>query len=192
MTKTVSILAGLMLICFAAPLALDPATRKLLAVALGLDATGIMRGHAWTFLTYQFLHGSWSHLVLNLVSLFFAGPEVERAVGPRRFLAIYFVSGMLGAAAWLAIVWPLDALLIGASASICGLLGALVALRPHEKYTVLFLPVPLPAWLLVLALAATQIAHLMLGGASAGVAYTAHLAGGLAGFFTALALRRKK
>ncbi len=191
MTRCSTTLAVLLLLCFAAPLALDATARELLTAMVGVNAAGFLRGQWWTFVTYQFAHGNWSHLLLNLVSLLSVGPEVERVVGVRKFFAIYFLSGILGACVWLAVVWPLDAHLIGASASICGLLGALAALRPREKYILVFLPVALPAWLLISALAATQVAYLLMAGTNGNVAYTAHLAGGVAGFAIAFVLRRR-
>lgn len=185
MTKAATSLSGLIFFCFAISLALDSATRDLLNAALGVHAAGFLRGQLWSFCTYQFLHGGWLHLLMNLATLLSVGPEIERVVGARRFLAIYFASGILGAAAWLALVWPVDSVLIGASAAICGLLGALAALRPREKYALVFLPLPLPAWLLITALAATQLAYIFLVGTDGHVAYVAHLGGGIAGFVIA-------
>lgn len=181
MKKASTILSLLMIAAYAALVALAPGLRTVVNETLGVHSAGVMRWQLWSFITYQFLHGSTAHLLLNLAALISVGPEIERAFGARRFLGIFFVSGMLGAAIWFGLEYPYDSVLIGASASICGLLGALVAWRPREKYTLVFLPLPLPAWLLVSALAATQIAYLLIDEKSH-TAYTAHLAGGIVGW----------
>lgn len=190
MTRAVAILCLLISTSFAISLALDPASRETLQRLLGVHAAGLFLRQYWSFLTYQLLHGSWLHLTLNLLTLVSVGPGVERVVGPFRLLALFLVSGVLGAAVWLMLVWPVDVPLIGASAAICGLLGALAALRPREKYALIFLPIPLPAWLVISALAATQIIYLVIHGAGGHVAYSAHLAGGVTGFLLALWIRR--
>lgn len=191
MTKASWIIAALVALCFLALLPLESTATGLVRAAFGVHAAGVLNGRYWTFLTYQFLHGGWLHLAVNLVTLLSVGPEVERAVGSLRLAALYTLGGVAGAAVWLVTVWPLDTVLIGASASICGLLGALAALRPRERYALIFLPAPLPAWLIIAVLAATQAAHVMLFGTQGHVAYVAHLAGGFAGFAAALTLRRR-
>lgn len=157
---------------------------------LGCHWAGLMQGRLWQLLSYQFLHGSWSHLALNLVTLLSVGREMERSLGVRGFLFTYMVSGVCGALCWLLIVYPGDSVLVGASAAICGLLGALAACRPREKYTILFLPLPLPAWLLISLLAAIQVAWMLLDRDSQ-VAFPAHLAGGAAGWAIGRGLRRR-
>jgi membrane associated rhomboid family serine protease len=190
MSKTVTALSILIVICFAGSLSIGAAECAAVDQLLGLHAAAILRGWFWTFITYQFLHGGWPHVLLNLATLVSVGPDVERAIGSWRFLLLYFVSGVIGAGVWLAFVWPEDQILIGASASICGLLGALAALRSREKYSLIIFPFPLPAWLLISVLAATQVAYFLLKPDS-NIAYLAHLAGGLAGFFVARVLRRR-
>lgn len=191
MTKASWLIAALVAFCYLSLLPLESTATGLVRAAFGVHAAGVLNGRYWIFLTYQFLHGGWIHLAVNLVTLLSVGPEVERTVGSFRLVALYTLGGVAGAAVWLIAVWPLDTVLIGASASICGLLGALAALRPRERYALIFLPVPLPAWLIIAALAATQAAHVMLFGAQGHVAYIAHLAGGFAGFAVALVLRRQ-
>src|SRR5215207_8644282 len=50
----------------------------------------------WTLVTYMFLHGGTSHLLFNMLSLFFFGPRVEARLGGRNFLGLYFASGIMG------------------------------------------------------------------------------------------------
>src|SRR5688572_27973436 len=54
--------------------------------------------YAWTWqlLTYQFLHGSPLHLILNLLGLYFSGRAVEEALGRQKFLVIFLGTGFVG------------------------------------------------------------------------------------------------
>jgi len=191
MTRATTTMTGLVLICFLALQPLDARSVDMLRALLGVHAAGMLEGRFWSLLTYVFLHGGPTHIVLNLVTLLSVGPEVERAVGSWRWIMLYMLAGMAGALAWLLSIWPVDTLLIGASAAICGLLGALAALHPRRKYALVFLPIQLPVWVIISVLAATQAGYVMLAGTHGPVAYVAHLAGGLAGFVVAMAFRRR-
>jgi len=78
----------------------------------------------WTLLSYAFLHGSWTHVLLNSVWLVAFGPPVARRFGAPRFVAFFALTAIAGALAhWL--VFPLDFTpLIGASAADSGLMAA--------------------------------------------------------------------
>ncbi len=93
---------------------------------------------AWRLFTANFLHFGTAHLVFNMLALTALGPMVERYCGALRFVAIYLVSGigaMLGVV--LAAKFGLipDALIVGASGAVMGLVGAQAAifLREHRK-----------------------------------------------------------
>lgn len=77
-----------------------------------------------SFFTYMFLHGSWSHLLVNSVWLLAFGPVVVRRFGTFLFLAFFVLCGLAGAATHLAVYWASTAPVIGASAAISGLMGA--------------------------------------------------------------------
>ncbi len=78
----------------------------------------------WTLLTYAFLHGSWTHVLLNTIWLIAFGPPVARRFGTLRFLLFMAVTAILSALAqWISA--PMDfAPLIGASGAVSGLMGA--------------------------------------------------------------------
>jgi membrane associated rhomboid family serine protease len=61
-----------------------------------LSLWGMFHGYVWQLLTYQFMHGSWPHVLLNCWALFVFGRPVEWAVGKKRFLTVYFLSGIFG------------------------------------------------------------------------------------------------
>jgi membrane associated rhomboid family serine protease len=78
----------------------------------------------WTLLTYAFLHGSWSHVLLNTVWLVAFGPPVARRSGAVGFLLLMAVTAIVAALAQWAI-GPMEvAPLIGASGAVSGLMGA--------------------------------------------------------------------
>ncbi len=161
--------------------------------ALGLSLTGVRTGKIWQFVTYMFLHGSVLHLVLNMIGLYFIGPELERSLGSARFLTLYFISGLLGGVGWLILMYPFQGICIGASGAIFGLLGAFAALFPHRQITLLVffvLPVTMKAWVLALVLGLMQLL-MMISPDHGGIAYAAHLAGGLAGYIYGMTQNRR-
>ncbi len=163
-----------------------------LSEMLGLSVAGLLRGQFWQVLTYLFLHGNALHLILNMLMLVFLGAEVERAVGARHFLGIYALSGVLGGAGWLFLTYPYEGICVGASGAIFGLLSAYATLFPRREVTfLLFLvfPLTLKAWVLALGLGVVQMLFMMSPGIG-GIAYSAHVAGGLVGFvYTLLVFR---
>jgi membrane associated rhomboid family serine protease len=52
-------------------------------------------GAYWQFLSYMFAHGGLSHLLVNMLGLFFFGTQVERHIGSKEFLLYYLVTGVL-------------------------------------------------------------------------------------------------
>ncbi len=98
--------------------------------------------------TYQFLHGSVIHLLMNGIGLFFIGRALEPAIGRREIVALYLVSGVLGALFQLgfAAVFPnqFAGPMVGASAGVFGFMGVLARLFPHrEVYLLLFFILPI-------------------------------------------------
>ena len=79
-------------------------------------------GEWWRLITANFLHGGLLHLAFNSMSLFNLGPLAEEIFGTPRFLVLYLSTGLCGFLA--STLWS-NSLSIGASASICGLIGAM-------------------------------------------------------------------
>jgi membrane associated rhomboid family serine protease len=80
--------------------------------------------------TYQFLHGDWVHLLVNMVSLAAFGAGVERQVGGGTMVSVFLLCGAIAAAAHFAVYPQSTEPVIGASGSIAGLMaGALQLLR---------------------------------------------------------------
>lgn len=78
----------------------------------------------WTLLTYAFLHGSWTHVLLNTIWLVAFGPPVAQRFGAFRFLVFMAVASVLSALAQWASAPMVFAPLIGASGAVSGLMGA--------------------------------------------------------------------
>jgi len=148
-----------------------------------LSRSGLREGHVWQFLTYMFLHGGPLHLLMNMLTLYFAGREVEAIAGPKHLLSIYFGGGLLGGIAQVLFASG-NYHLYGASAGVCAVLIAFTTILPEiEITTLLFFVIPI-------RLRAKYLALLMVGFSvlcvvaelMPGVGHTAHLGGCLLGW----------
>jgi membrane associated rhomboid family serine protease len=90
---------------------------------------GVSHGEPWRLITSAFLHYGPLHLALNMYSLYYAGSILEQVIGRWRFVLLYLVSGLAGAAG--ALVWSPNAATVGASGAIFGVLGGLFVLERH-------------------------------------------------------------
>ena len=97
-----------------------------------LFGPAVANGDWWRLITSAFLHGNVIHLAMNMFVLWFVGSAVEEALGRGRFLALYFVSALSGAAGAL-LLDPLRET-IGASGAIWGILGAAVVFERQRNY----------------------------------------------------------
>jgi membrane associated rhomboid family serine protease len=88
---------------------------------------GVAHGEWWRLITSAFLHYGPFHLAVNMYSLFFAGSILEQVIGRWRFALLYVVSGIAGAAG--ALEHTPNAVTVGASGAIFGILGALFVLE---------------------------------------------------------------
>ena len=128
----------------------------------------------WTVVTYMFLHAGFSHLFWNMVALYFFGPRLEARLGGRRFLALYFVSGIAGALG--SLVTP-TAAIIGASGAIFGVMLGYAHFWPRDQIYLFFVLRIEARWLVILM---TMMALYQGLSGQSGIANFAHL-GGFAG-----------
>jgi membrane associated rhomboid family serine protease len=156
----------------------------------------IVAGRHWiTILTAMFMHGSWMHIIGNMIFLWAFGPEIEDAMGPVRYLGFYLLGGLVASAAQIAMAASSTVPNLGASGAIAAVMGAFIVTYPRDKIkTLLFLGwfvtiAMLPAALLIGIWIVTQlfsqvgsVANVQAGG----VAYMAHIGGF---FFGAIAGR---
>jgi membrane associated rhomboid family serine protease len=134
----------------------------------------------WQFVTYMFVHDprSMSHLLFNMLGLFFFGLNVERSIGSREFLLFYLLTGILSGVISFAVYYFTGGyyiFLMGASGAIYALLLAYAVIFPRSRIFIWgILPVPAP--LLVLIYAGIAL-FIQFTGRGAGVAHLTHLAG---------------
>ncbi|MDI1315235.1 rhomboid family intramembrane serine protease [Prosthecobacter sp.] len=178
-----------------------PLTGEMYMPLGGVSVQELMRGNIWTLFTYMFVHGSVIHFGLNMMLLWFAGRGVQQMFGSRHFTLIYLLSGVVGAATEMAVnglvLGDLTTPLIGASASVFGLLMAFAMVMPDEKITAFIyfiIPVQLRLWTLAKGLFIIQLVfglagvlfHVLPEGMN--IAYFAHLGGAALGWFYARSL----
>jgi membrane associated rhomboid family serine protease len=146
------------------------------AETFGFDPDLLAR-HPWSVLTYAFLHGSFLHLLFNMLALFMFGPPVEERLGSRRFIRLYLIAALGGAALSLAFsAVTAGRVIIGASAAVFGVMLAFVLEWPDAPVLVFPLPFPIRAkWLVIFLAAVSLLAGLT--GVRDGVAHLAHLGG---------------
>jgi len=93
------------------------------------NAIGVAHGEYWRLITSAFLHASLFHVGMNMLVLWFVGAPLERAVGHARFILIYFVSALAGAAGALLQAPHPYTPTVGASGAIFGLFGAALVME---------------------------------------------------------------
>jgi membrane associated rhomboid family serine protease len=154
-------------------------------VVQGGDGSVLSLGfRPWQLVTYAFMHGGLEHIFFNMFALYMFGGAIEQTFGSRNFTVYYFVCLIVAALAQLVVVKYFThgfAPTLGASGAIFGLLLAFGMLYPQEKLMLIFLPIPIPAWLFVIGYGALELV-LGVTGYQADVAHFAHLGGMLGGF----------
>jgi membrane associated rhomboid family serine protease len=157
--------------------------------------TGTPGGPWWSLvlapITYQFIHGGWVHLGVNMITLAAFGAPVERLLGVRRFVLFYLSAGVVAGFIHVAFFYDSADPVVGASGAISGVFGAVLMALRHVGRLSSLLPVA-GIWI-----ALNVFFGLWGGGPGTGgepVAWTAHIGGfvyGLAAFrlFLPAALR---
>ncbi len=154
----------------------------------------IVSGHHWiTILTAMFMHGSWSHIIGNMIFLWAFAPEIEDAMGRGRYLAFYLIGGLVAMLAQVLADPHSTVPNLGASGAIAAVMGAFIVTYPRDQIRTLlfifvfarirFIPAALLIgfWFLIQLFHAGAVAHVQTGG----VAYLAHVGGFIFGAATA-------
>jgi len=163
---------------------------------------GFFRMEVWRFIGFQFLHGTFPHILFNMIGLYFFGPLVESRLGSKRYLAFYLLCGIFGAVMFLllnlggfivqtyfgshvtvpALIFDSPYTpLIGASAGVFGVLMAGAYIVPNAT-VLLFFILPMRLATLAYALVAIALFTVIFGGHNAG-GEAGHLGGAIAGFY---------
>ena len=154
----------------------------------------IVGGRRWiTLLTAMFLHGSWLHILGNMIFLWAFGPVIEDAMNRGRYFIFYLFGGLLGMLAQIAADSGSTIPILGASGAIAAVMGAFLVTYPRDQIrTILFfgwfwrvssIPASLliGVWLLIQLFSIGSVTEMQTGG----VAYLAHIGGAVFGAVTA-------
>ena len=154
----------------------------------------IISGRHWiTVLTAMFMHGSWSHIIGNMIFLWAFGPEIEDAMGRGRYLLFYLAGGLVAMLAQILADPHSTVPNLGASGAIAAVMGGFIVTYPRDRikavlFIFIFVRITfIPAALLIGFWFLTQLVH---AGAVAqvqtgGVAYLAHVGGFVFGVVSA-------
>jgi membrane associated rhomboid family serine protease len=140
--------------------------------------------HSYQFISYMFLHGSFSHLFFNMFALWMFGRTLEYELGSRRFLIYYMVCGIGAALLQMLVAWISSEYyftMLGASGAVMGLLMAFGVMHPNEQIFIFPLPFPIKAKWFVVGYIVLELFQGW-GGINAGVAHFAHVGGMLWGY----------
>jgi len=131
----------------------------------------------------MFVHGSFLHILFNMISLYFLGSFLIRAAGEKSFLAVFFLGGLVGNILFVLLTNPLS-IGIGASGGIFALGGALVVMVPRVPIIILPIPVPMPLWVAILIFLLLSFLP--------GIAWQAHVGGFVLGLIAGLIFKRRR
>ncbi|WP_282054991.1 rhomboid family intramembrane serine protease [Maribacter luteus] len=146
---------------------------------------GIKGGQKDRMLTSGFLHVDMSHLFMNMLTLYFFADVVINWFGPIKFVGIYFIS--LVAGSLLALVFHKNEpyySAVGASGAVTGILYTAILLQPDMRLGIMFIPIPLPAYVLGIGYLLYSIYGMKkrLGN----IGHTAHFGGAMGGYVATL------
>jgi uncharacterized protein len=142
----------------------------------------------WRFLSALFLHGGLAHLVFNLFALLLFGSILEKFIGGKRFLVIFFLTGIFANL----ISINLYSSSLGASGAIFGVIGALILVRPGLPVWVFGLPMPIfVAGLLWAGIDTMRVIGSLTGNPLDNVGGLAHLSGLVIGLIFGVWLRKR-
>jgi membrane associated rhomboid family serine protease len=170
-------------------------------IALLTDGSGRLQSLVTVF-TAMFLHANAVHLLANMVFLWVFGERVEHLLGTGRFLALYFLGGVLAALAQVLMALDTTVVAVGSSGAVAAIIGAYLAFNPYAPLAS-FAPraIRIPVDVLAVALLGMWVLSQAFSGlAEAGYATMnvadgalwAHLAGFAAGIVLAPALRARR
>ena len=120
--------------------------QKIMEVGLFMPYRTVRRNTWYELITSGFLHGGFTHLAFNMITLFFFGPVLEQNIGQTQFVILYF-TGLIASSVPSLIKHKdnPDYATIGASGAVESVLFAFIVIYPFEKLYLLFIPIGIPA-----------------------------------------------
>ncbi|MDX1912958.1 MAG: rhomboid family intramembrane serine protease [Saprospiraceae bacterium] len=142
--------------------------------------------------THMFMHGSFPHLLFNMLGIYWFGSMVEMVWGPQRFLFYYLSCGLGAWAIHMGVQWweleqmgvdptTWNGAMLGASGAVFGIMVAFAMHFPNLEIRMLFPPIAMKAKYFVPLMAVAEL-FFGIGGISTGIAHFAHLGGAITGF----------
>jgi membrane associated rhomboid family serine protease len=163
---------------------LIPKVNTLLGTYGQLFWVGSPNFHIYQFVSYMFLHGSFSHLFFNMFALWMFGRTLEYELGTKRFLIYYFVCGIGAALFQIAVAWAASEYyftMLGASGATMGLLMAFGVMHPNNQIFIFPFPMPIKAKWFVIGYIILEVLQGW-GVSGDGIAHFAHVGGMLWGW----------
>ncbi len=149
---------------------------------LAMIPSFVLGGYLWQPFTYMFVHGGFSHLLFNMLSLFIFGSMVEKRIGSKEFLLFYLLTGVFsGIVSFISYYLAgTNVILVGASGAIYGVLLMFAVFYPYSVIFVFgFIPVRAP--ILVILYAVIELSSHVFG-SGGNVAHLTHLSGLVFGY----------
>ncbi len=137
----------------------------------------------YTILTSIFIHANFTHILFNMLALYFFGIFCLQLIEAKWFIAVYLVGGIMGNVIFL-LIGPSDSLVVGASGAIFAIGGVIAAMRPAQRVYAYFV-IPMPLWVFILG---SFIILVFIPG----VAWQGHLGGLLVGVVAGLFFKQQE
>jgi membrane associated rhomboid family serine protease len=128
-------------------------------------------------LTYQFVHGGFMHLLMNMLGLFFLGPQVEEFLGTKKFYIYYLLCGVMAALLQLTFI---GGPLVGASGAVFGILALFGCIYPNRDLYFMFIPIAIKAKYLIGFAVGCEVLQSLTSHDNVG--HLAHVGGAITGF----------
>ncbi|MCF8714453.1 rhomboid family intramembrane serine protease [Joostella atrarenae] len=145
----------------------------------------INRGEKIRTITSGFLHVDISHLLFNMLTLYFFAPIVVQYFGDVKFIIIYFVSLLAGSLLSLSFHKNEPSYsAVGASGAVTGVLYAAILLQPEMRLAFFFIPIPIPAYLFGIGYLLYSIYGMK--ARIGNIGHTAHFGGAIGGYIMTL------
>jgi len=157
---------------------------KKIALNFGVNQRNlVLGGEYWRLISYQFIHGSKSHLFFNMYALVYLGLMIENKLGWKKYLFIYLMSGICGGL--VSLIFHQEGVMMGASGAIMGLYGAFLALLITKTFE------PKATKALLVSTLIVSLLVLINGAFGKRVDNSAHIGGFVSGFIFTYLLNYK-
>jgi membrane associated rhomboid family serine protease len=149
-------------------------------------------GEYQRLITAGFVHVGLAHLAFNMLTLYFFGPELERLLGPGKFLLLYFGAELAAHGLSLLLHRKTENYAaVGASGAVSGVVFGYCLFYPFHSLYIFFLPIPIPAIVFAVLYVVLSIYAMHQGranGMTGGIAHEAHLGGAAGGLVLTILL----